>query len=759
MSRRSSIALLMAVSCALVAPRPAGAQGLADEPWGSEGTWAFQPGNEYQGGPLDLRGLNEKVAGQDGFVRLSPDGNGFVLGSGEPVRFWGVAAAVNPKVSDEDLRTHGRFLARMGVNMVRVGGANSGLIGREPGSKITDVNREFLNDVWRTIAAMKPQGIYTRIAPFWDHGSVKYVNEDWGIEGYGGKKTSLNGLLFFEPTLQKGYKAWMKTMLTEKNPYTGIPIKDDPAVAVIQIVSEDSLLFYWLNGISGGPLKRLQGLFYDFATEKYGSGDKALAAWDSAQAKGDDLPARRLGLYGVHELAQQPEGGKGRRLRDQAEFLARLERDFYMEMKRYLKEECGAKQLITASNMGSASDIHLDDLQRWAWSACDVIERNDFFSTHPKGKQSFWRIDPGHVFEARSALASGEIPALKKQVPGRPFIVSSTSWVPPNPYSAEGPILNSVYASLGGVDGLLWFSARSPGYDTEWHMKFFKGNPLFRWSISHPGFMSQFPAAALIFRKGLIPQGPVVLHEQRSLEELFQRNAPLVTESLDYDPGANLDAIPAGKHALAGQIDSRCYLAGRVTVGFGSEGPGSKYMQQGWSVDDRAVTSAGGGHLQLDTEKKLLRIDAPRAQGAAGFLKAAGGVVKLTDLTLRSQNDYACLLAVPLDDKPLALSQKVLIQVGTIAWPTGWQTEPAEYRRKGKTLQGRKILSTGRMPYRFADTRMRLEFANRSLTRAVRLDEMGFEAQQVPVEVPLGRGPVRVKLPANTLYLILSSEG
>jgi hypothetical protein len=182
-------------------------------------------------------------------------------------------------------------------------------------------------------------------------------------------------------------------------------------------------------------------------------------------------------------------------------------------------------------------------------------------------------------------------------------------------------------------------------------------------------------------------------------------------------------------------------------------------MQQGWSAGEHGVTSAGGGHLQLDTDKKLLRIDAPRAQGAAGFLKSAGGVVELTDLTVRSENDYACLLAVPLDDKPLALSQKVLIQVGTIAWPTGWQTEPAEYQRKGKTLPGRKILSTGQMPYRFADTRMSLELSNRNLTRAVRLDEMGFEAQQVPVEVPEGKGPVRVNLPANTLYLILSSEG
>ena len=39
---------------------------------------------------LDLRELNEPIAGQNGFIRLSDDRNGFVRGDGIPVRFWGV---------------------------------------------------------------------------------------------------------------------------------------------------------------------------------------------------------------------------------------------------------------------------------------------------------------------------------------------------------------------------------------------------------------------------------------------------------------------------------------------------------------------------------------------------------------------------------------------------------------------------------------------------------------------------------------------
>jgi len=47
------------------------------------GTWAFSyPAHGPQTGALlDLRYLNEKVAGESGFVTLTPDGNGSRPGS------------------------------------------------------------------------------------------------------------------------------------------------------------------------------------------------------------------------------------------------------------------------------------------------------------------------------------------------------------------------------------------------------------------------------------------------------------------------------------------------------------------------------------------------------------------------------------------------------------------------------------------------------------------------------------------------------
>ena len=49
-------------------------------------------------------------------------------------------------------------------------------------------------------------------------------------------------------------------MLTEKNPYTGIALAQDPALAIIQIQNEDSLLFWSSQGIKGAARKELQRL-------------------------------------------------------------------------------------------------------------------------------------------------------------------------------------------------------------------------------------------------------------------------------------------------------------------------------------------------------------------------------------------------------------------------------------------------------------------------------------------------------------------
>src|SRR5437868_5507317 len=65
---------------------------LALAPSSARAAWDFAPPTDAfrPNAALDLRSLNETVAGRSGFVKRTPDGADFALGNGRPVRFWAV---------------------------------------------------------------------------------------------------------------------------------------------------------------------------------------------------------------------------------------------------------------------------------------------------------------------------------------------------------------------------------------------------------------------------------------------------------------------------------------------------------------------------------------------------------------------------------------------------------------------------------------------------------------------------------------------
>jgi hypothetical protein len=199
-------------------------------------SWAFTQPSDYffNDAMLDLRGLNERAAGQSGFVRLSPDGD-FVRGDGKPIRFW-ACGTTEYTAKRLELARHARFLAKLGVNMVRIH-AEIGSDAAAP--ELTDVNQNEIDGIQQAVAAFERVGIYVTISPYWANDRPA---KRWGIEGYD-DRTSLYGLLFFNPTLQKGYKAWVRKLYADANPYTGIPLARDPGVAIIQIQNEDGMFF------------------------------------------------------------------------------------------------------------------------------------------------------------------------------------------------------------------------------------------------------------------------------------------------------------------------------------------------------------------------------------------------------------------------------------------------------------------------------------------------------------------------------------
>ncbi len=426
------VALATVLSVALVQAAPA-----APPPLDGSNSWAFSPPPDQfaDNAVLDLRSLNEQVAGEKGYVRLSEDGNSFVLGDGTPVRFWALDSDYAMKQAD--LERHCRFLAKLGVNMARIGFT---VCNNKEGAAITDVNEGDIDSAMRFVATAKKYGIYTLVTPYW---AATSAPKSWGLEGISG--ASPWGVMFFNKKLQDGYKAWVKELYTRPNPYDGgLPLSQEPAVGIIQIQNEDGVFFWTMQAVPAPQKRILDKRFGDWLIKKYKSLDAAKAAWDGNAQPGDDFPAGVVAM--VNESAMtwamtQPQtGGAAKRMADEVEFLARLQHDFYADMETYYRTVLGCKQLINANNWRSGDPVLLEDLERWTYTANEVVALNRYCGVIHVGANNGYRIDPGHLFVNQPVvLAPGTFPGADKQIVGHPFIITETAWVHPDRYQSAGP--------------------------------------------------------------------------------------------------------------------------------------------------------------------------------------------------------------------------------------------------------------------------------------------------------------------------------
>ncbi len=705
-------------------------------------TWSFvYPDDAKPGSRLDLRSLNEKVAGETGYVRVARDGRGLVRGDGKPIRFWCVNG-YGFRLKPEEMARNARFLAKMGVNMVRL---HASVSPKGKGKLLTDVDTDEIDRIWRYVAALKKEGVYATISPYWANGGHSGAAASWGL-GYGDGE-DVWGLLFFDDRLRAAYKGWMRRLYAEKNPYTGVPLAKDPAVALVQVQNEDSLLFWTFQGIKPAQKRALATRFVTWLGKRYGSVEAAKKAWGGAGDWIDGVPA----FLDVWVLTQPQTGAAKVRADDQTAFLLDQQRGFYADIAGFFRSDLGYKGLTNASNWVTADPVRMNDLERYTYLPTDVMAVNRYTNggVH-KGPNDGWRIDEGDFLSDASALRDPRgLPTNLKGVVGHPMFVTEGGWVAPLGYQAEGPLLVAAYGSLTGLAGFDWFEMGKVGYDPNPVFDFVAfpdgGHPLSKWEMGVPATLGQFPAAALIARLGYVRRGAPVVHEERTRAQLDAREIPVIAEDPSFDPNHNGGDARAGTSAA--RIDPRAFLVGPVEVAYDGD-PGKTV------VKDLAPYLAGGtirsntGELSLDPVRGLLRIDAPKAQGVVGFLKGAGPF-RLKDLTVTSNDEYATIVVVPLDAAPIATSKRLLVQIGTVARPKGWRQEPA-------TLDGKpgwKVVSTGTMPWQVRETGIALSVRNAVLSKATPLDPAGYPLGSVPVRRAGGR--LSVRLPADAMYVIL----
>ncbi len=665
------------------------------------------PPDTFAESPIDLRFLNEKFAGEHGGI--ANRGDEFVHRSDQvPVRFWAVNGPPSGLTGDA-LRQCARRLAKYGVNLVRMHGAVFDKAGAADLKKVARAQE--------SVAALKSEGIYSHLSIYFPLWMTPPADHPW-LKGYDGKKHPFAALMFNE-VFQEQYRSWWQALLLTPDA-KGRKLVDEPALFGLEIQNEDSFFFWTFNPdqIPEAQIQILESRFATWLKQTHGSLDAALEKWGGQKVKRDNFAEGRVGFRPLWNMANE----KSARDRDTARFLFETQRDFYVDTVKFLRA-LGFKGLITPSNWATASPEVFGPLEKWSYTAGDFVDRHGYFSVAHKGENAEWSIRNGHTYADRSALRFENStpgkprqfvhPAMDITYDRKPSMISETTWNRPNRFRSEAPLYYASFGALQGTDAIVHFALDGAG----WSVK--PGYWMQPWTLMSPSQAAQFPAAALIYRRGLIRIGDVLAKIELNTNDLLNLKGTPLPQDASFDE-LRLKDVPPGTDVKPGQrIDPLIHYAGRVEVSFTGT-PARTTLQDLKPFIDRAAgrVRSSTRELTFDYGKGLLTLDAARAQGASGNLKA-GNEITLTDLSIRSDLENAHIILVSLDNAPLARSRKMLLQAMSEDRATGFTTEDA-----GNGL--RRITDIGRDPWQVSRLQGMVRFKSGGGLQIQPLDFNGY---------------------------------
>ncbi len=700
------------------------------------GHFAWEPPADPFGAQslIDLRYLNEPEAGSKG--RVQRKGDGFVFGDGSPARFWMTQGSnvhgMRPAMAD----VHARRLAKYGINMVRFDFQEAFRIWR---SGNREAFERKLDQIHYGVSTLKKHGIYLFFGHlFWDTAVTALHDGDLPGLKKGQKAT---GAMFVNEDLRQMYLRWVRDLMTPVNPYTGLSMAEDPAIAIFEVLNESNVLFWTMNPNQLAPHTRdlLHTAFGEFAARKHRSLERALEYWGD-EVDGDNPDNGQAGLVTAWHMTSQGFNAHPRRATDQIEFLTGLQFDLYERMKREFRE-IGLQQLIAGSNWKTADPSTLGPLEHYSYTAVDMICRNEYFAPVYIENERFFAVDVGDTFGPISALKSPEAagPLMINQLVDMPYLITENNWETPNPYRVEWPFLVATYGSVAGVDAWNFFSYDTPMWKSTFSV----------WDVNTPMTIGQFPAYALMYRRGDVVSGDPAVVEGRPIEDLYN-NKPVALPEIQFKDEVWKNQLGGDPTVdFESKINPRAFFVGPVRLDLSVDEPSLETADLDAFLDEESkVIRNTNAQLEWNYQTGIVRVNTPTSQGVAGFLKD-GGTLTLRDVAVASRNDYGALIVVSMDGLPLHQSARILIQAGTTEQPYGFRTEP-----EGEF--GRRITSVGGYPMNVekVDATVTLKgMAGRTVTA---LDHLGYPTD-TPVQTRQSGRNLVIDLPSDTLYTIVES--
>lgn len=599
--------------------------------------------------PADISGLLDAPAGKDGFVRVK-DGH-FATADGRRLRFWGINITMAAAFPDpDDAPAIAAHLARLGINCVRLHfmdiTAPRGFIAQ--GDDTRRIDPAQLARLDRLIAELKKRGIYSNIN--------LNVGRRWK-SGDGVRDAELLGVgkaaTYFEPRLIELQEEFARQLLTHRNPHTGNEYRAEPAVAIVELVNENSLVESWFSArLQGNQANPPGDVWSDIPASYAALLDTQFNAWLNENRSPGEIAALRSEAGVGHSdpvprlLPGQFAKASELRFHTEASFYIGIERAFFQRMSRFLRDELHLRCPIagTSDHNHYRSGYPLTS----SLATLDVADGHVYWQ-HPNylkdpktGKKTGFSI--GNSPMVNEPEKSTVVQLARTAVAGKPYTVSEFNHPFPNEFAAEGLPILAAYGALQDWDGIFAYTLE---HESVIRMKGAIGH----FDIApDPVKVPQLAAGALLFLRGDVRPAA------RSIPRTYTRAQ--VMESLRLPTAENPFYTPGFPRALP------LVHATRI-ASFDGPPTGSFEPVSGTPIESDT------GELTWTTNHDgfgCVTIDTDRSQATIGFCAKAR--TRHIDASALSPAFCAVTLG-SLNGQPIARAPRLLLTAGARVATTG----------------------------------------------------------------------------------------
>ncbi len=424
--------------------------------------------------PVDISSAfgEKEVAGCHGYLKV--EGENFVFEDGTPVKFWGVnfnSAQNFPEHTHSEKVA--KRLARAGVNMVRfhqldAEWASPNIFAFKKGKRIESTrsfDEESLERLDYLVYCLKNEGIYIYL----DFLTYRRFRVGDGVEKAELLPEAAKPYCVFDRKLIELQKEYNRNLLMHVNKYTGVAYKDEPAIALAEVVNECDLLDAEYTKITIEPYR-------SELLERY----RAFAEKEGVKNANEDIDKRTDPFL--------------------RKFLLQVQKEYVREIIDDIRS-IGGRFPMTAMNRESDRTVILTN---------SVTDFSDSHAYWRGGNQSGFMNDPMSMQGVN--LITRQL--ITNVIDGKPFFVSEWDAPWPNEFRADVTLWTAAVGALQNWSGFTlhtyrYGTAEQPYITEKLGRSIALGGSYSRGLFdcyNDPAKMGLFYHAALIFRRGDVSQ-------------------------------------------------------------------------------------------------------------------------------------------------------------------------------------------------------------------------------------------------------------